>query len=95
VPCASPKAEKSNILGFLTTSSDLRKRSTSQPRASRVGSSLFQQPNVKNNTDILAGNLKLGSPIKKYSTAENVLKKGMWASRSKVADNAEKEMRCR
>ncbi|ESW26033.1 hypothetical protein PHAVU_003G086000 [Phaseolus vulgaris] len=91
VPCASPKAEKSNILGFLTTSSDLRKRSTSQPRASRVGSSLFQQPNVKNNTDILAGNLKLGSPIKKYSTAENVLKKGMLASRSKVADNAEKE----
>ncbi|KAK7348352.1 hypothetical protein VNO80_22905 [Phaseolus coccineus] len=91
VPCASPKAEKSNILGFLTTSCELRKRSTSQPRASTVGSSLFQQPNVKNNTDILAGNLKLGSPIKKHSSAENVLKKGMWASRSKVADNAEKE----
>jgi len=91
MPCASPKAEKLNILGFLTTSSELRKRSTSQPRASTVGNSLFQQPNVKNNTDIQAGNLKLGSPIKKYSSAENVLKKGIWASRSKVAGNAEKE----
>ncbi|QCD79816.1 Microtubule-associated protein 70 [Vigna unguiculata] len=90
VPCASPKAEKSNILGFLTTSSGLRKRSTSQPRASTVGSSLFQQPHAKNSTDILVGNLKLGSPKKRYSSAENVLKKGIWASRSKV-DNAEKE----
>ncbi|XP_029129816.1 microtubule-associated protein 70-5 isoform X2 [Cajanus cajan] len=91
VSYASPKAEKSNILGFLTTSGGLRKRSTSQPRASTVGSSLLQQPNIKNNIDIAAGNLKLGSPIKKYNSAENMLKKGIWASRSKVADNGEKE----
>ncbi|RDX71993.1 Microtubule-associated protein 70-5, partial [Mucuna pruriens] len=91
VSSASPKAEKSNILGFLTTGGGLRKRSTSQPRASTVGSSLFQQPNIKNNTDIVAGNLKPGSPTKKYSSAENMLKKGIWASRSKVADNGEKE----
>ncbi|CAJ1941503.1 unnamed protein product [Sphenostylis stenocarpa] len=88
---ASPKAEKSNILGFVTTGSGLRKRSTSQPRASAVRSSLFQQPNVKDNTDIVPGNLKLGSPTKRYSSAENMLKKGIWASRSKVTDNAEKE----
>ncbi|KAJ1427121.1 Microtubule-associated protein 70 [Sesbania bispinosa] len=90
----SPKAEKSNILGFLTASGGLRKRSTSQPRASTVGSSLFQQPNIKNNTvtDIVPGNLKQGSPAKKkYTSAENMLKKGIWASRSKVADNGEKE----
>ncbi|XP_061344366.1 microtubule-associated protein 70-5 [Gastrolobium bilobum] len=34
----SPKAERSNILSFLTTTSGLRNRSTSQPRASTVGS---------------------------------------------------------
>ncbi|KAJ1428652.1 Microtubule-associated protein 70 [Sesbania bispinosa] len=34
----SPKAEKSNILGFLTANGGLRNRSTSQPRASTVGS---------------------------------------------------------
>lgn len=80
----SPKAEKSKILGFLTTSGGMRKRSTSQPRASAVGSSLFQLPNTKNNTDIAATK-------KKYTSAENVLKKGIWASRSKVADSREKE----
>ncbi|KAL2959838.1 hypothetical protein AAZX31_17G006400 [Glycine max] len=91
VSYASPKAEKSNILAFLTTNGGLRKRSTSQPRASSVGSSLFQTPNIKNNTDIVAGNLKLGSPTKKYGSTENMLKKGMWALRSKVANNGEKE----
>lgn len=69
----SPKTEKSNILGFLTTGGGLRKRSTSQPRASSVGSSF--------NTDIK----------NRYGAAENVLKKGIWASRSKVADSGEKE----
>ncbi|KAH1243872.1 Microtubule-associated protein 70-5 [Glycine max] len=92
VSYASQKAEKSNILGFLTTSAGLRKRSTSQPRACTVGSSLFQTPNIKNNRgDIVAGNLKLGSPTKKYGSTENMLTKGIWASRSKVADNGEKE----
>ncbi|RYR31339.1 hypothetical protein Ahy_B01g056143 isoform A [Arachis hypogaea] len=89
----SPKEEKSNILGFLTTSSGLRKRSTSQPRGSAVGSSLFQQPNNKNMIiDNAAAMLKQGSPARKrYSAAENVLKKGIWASRSKVVDGGEKE----
>ena len=88
----SPKAEKFSILGFLTTSGG-RKRSTSQPRASTVGSSLFQQPNIKNiNTENVAGLLTPGSPArKKYSSTENMLKKGIWASRSKVADGGEKE----
>ncbi|MED6157123.1 hypothetical protein PIB30_118691 [Stylosanthes scabra] len=89
----SPKEEKSSILGFLTTSGGMRKRSTSQPRGSSVGSSLFQQPNMKNmNTDNAAAMLKQGSPgRKRYTSAENALKKGIWASRSKVADGGEKE----
>ncbi|KAI9126808.1 hypothetical protein K1719_002404 [Acacia pycnantha] len=74
----SPKVEKSNIFGFLATSGALRKRSTSQPRASSVGSSLFHQTNIKINT--------------RYGSSENGMKKGIWASsRSKVADSGEKE----
>ncbi|MED6197545.1 hypothetical protein PIB30_057408 [Stylosanthes scabra] len=88
----SPKAEKSSILGFLTTNGGLRSRSTSQPRGSSVGSSLFQKPNIKNNTDIAAGNQGQGGTMKKkHGSAENVLKKGIWPSRSKVADSSEKE----
>ncbi|XP_054803571.1 microtubule-associated protein 70-5-like [Prosopis cineraria] len=82
----SPKPEKSNILGFLTTGGALRKRSTSQPRASSIGSSLFHhhQPNIKINTETCKA---------RYGPAENVfIKKGIWASsRSKVADSGEKE----
>ncbi|KAK2359125.1 microtubule-associated protein 70-2 [Trifolium repens] len=89
----SPKAEKSNIKGSLTTSGGPRKRSTSQPRASSIGSPLFQQRNIKTNTNTVGGNLKQESPIKmKYASAENMLKKGIWTSRSKVVDiTGEKE----
>ncbi|KAI4296039.1 hypothetical protein L6164_036029 [Bauhinia variegata] len=88
----SQKAEKSNILGFLTTNAGLRKRSTSQPRGSTMGSSFLQQSNVKHNIDIVSGDLKQASGLKKkYSSAENVLKKGIWASRSKITDSGEKE----
>jgi hypothetical protein len=89
----SPKAEKSNIKGSLTTSGGPRMRSTSQPRASSIGSPLFQQRNIKINTNTVGGNLKQESPMKmKYASAENMLKKGIWTSRSKVADiTGEKE----
>ncbi|XP_054777424.1 microtubule-associated protein 70-5-like isoform X2 [Prosopis cineraria] len=75
-----PKAEKPNIFGFLTNNGGIRKRSTSQPRAATMGSSFFLKSNDKKTTDIVAGDL-----------AENVLKKGIWASRSKIADSDEKE----
>ncbi|KAK1577977.1 hypothetical protein Q3G72_026570 [Acer saccharum] len=91
--CGSPKAaEKSinNILGFLTTGSGLRKRSTSQPRGSIINrSSLLQQPNVENgtiNAATTAGLKRADSFKKKYASGE-LLRKGMWASRSKVADS--------
>ncbi|RDX76357.1 Microtubule-associated protein 70-5, partial [Mucuna pruriens] len=89
----SAKAEKSNsILSFLTTNGGLRNRSTSQPRGSTVGSSLFQKPNTKSNIDSVTGNLIPGSIIKKkYGPAENMLKKGIWASRNRVTDSDEKE----
>ncbi|KAG5011513.1 hypothetical protein AAZX31_09G012900 [Glycine max] len=88
----SAKSEKSKILSFLTTNSGLRNRSTSQPRGSAIGSSLFQKSNAKSNTDSVTGSLIPGSIMKKkYGSAENVLKKGIWASRHKVADSDEKE----
>nr|KYP62647.1 hypothetical protein KK1_017188 [Cajanus cajan] len=63
--------------------------STSQPRGSSVGSSLFQKPNIKSNIESVTGNLIPSSIIKKkYASAENMLKKGIWASRNKVADNS-------
>ncbi|KAL9320741.1 hypothetical protein ACSQ67_012580 [Phaseolus vulgaris] len=88
----SEKAQKSNILSFLTTNGGLRNRSTSQPRGSTAGSSLFPKTNVKNNIESVTANLIPGSILrKKCSSAENMLKKGIWASRNKVVDSDEKE----
>ncbi|XP_057429895.1 microtubule-associated protein 70-5-like [Lotus japonicus] len=82
----SPKAEKSNILGFQTTNGGMRNRSTSHPRASTVGSPLFKKTNIKSNIDSVGGNLK-----NKYGFSENVLTKGIRASRNRVADGGENE----
>ncbi|KAG4946004.1 hypothetical protein AAZX31_15G112500 [Glycine max] len=88
----SAKSEKYKILSFLTTNGGLRNRCTSQPRGSTNGSSLFQKSNAKSNTESVTESLIPGSIMKKkYGTAENVLKKGIWASRHKVADSDEKE----
>ncbi|KAF5474975.1 hypothetical protein F2P56_006827 [Juglans regia] len=93
--CGSPKTEKSsNIFGFLTSNGGLRKRSTSQPRASSTDgrSSLLQQHNLENETDNVGGELKQANSLKKkHSSGENVLRKGIWVSRSKVVDSGEKE----
>jgi len=79
-------------LSFLTTNGGLRNRSTSQPRGSTVGSSLLPKTNVKNNIDSVTANLLPGSILrKKCGSAENMLKKGIWASRNKVVDSDEKE----
>lgn len=89
----SPNTEKSssNILGFLTSTGGLRKRSTSQPRGSSLsGNTLLQQPNLDN--EIVVGELKGANTMrKKNGPGENLLKKGLWASRNKIADIAEKE----
>ncbi|KAL5838861.1 hypothetical protein ACOSQ3_016030 [Xanthoceras sorbifolium] len=93
--CGSPKAaEKSsnNILGFLTTGSGLRKRSTSQPRGSTINrNSLLQQPNIENGTVNASSGLKRADSFKKKYASGELLRKGMWASRSKVADSSGKE----
>lgn len=91
--CRSPKTEKSsNFLGFLTSPGGLGKRSTSQPRASSLRSSPLQQPNSDNETANAAGDLKRSNSFKKrYGSGEKMLRKSLWASRTKVVDSGEKE----
>ncbi|KAF5742846.1 microtubule-associated protein 70-5 isoform X2 [Tripterygium wilfordii] len=84
----SLKTEKSIIFGFLTDSSGLKKRSSSQPRASTTGSiSLSQQSSSGNETE-----QKQANSIRTKSTSvENMLRKSLWASRSKIIDSSGKE----
>ncbi|KAL5097534.1 hypothetical protein RYX36_001861 [Vicia faba] len=88
----SPTNEKVNILSFVTNNGGLRNRSTSQPRGSTVGSTLFQKSNIKGNMESVSGNRKSASITNlKYGSTENVFKKGIWASRNKFSDGGEKE----
>ncbi|KAF4368791.1 hypothetical protein F8388_021403 [Cannabis sativa] len=90
--CGSPKTEKSsNILAFLTSTGGLRKRSTSQPRASTfIRGSPFRHTDAEKETAVaeLKGEMNLR---KKTGLGENTTKKSLWASRSKVVDSGEKE----
>lgn len=92
--CGSPKPGKtSNILGFLTSNGGIRKRSASQPRGSTISrSSPFQQPNIETENANAAGIHNRADSFKKKSgSGENLLRKGMWVSRSKVVDSGGKE----
>ncbi|XVF75176.1 hypothetical protein PTKIN_Ptkin13bG0166200 [Pterospermum kingtungense] len=91
--CGSPKPEKSsNILGFLTSSGGLRKRSTSQPRASTInGSSLLRRPSVETEKAKATGIKQISGLKKRAASGDNMLRKNLWVSRSKVADSSEKE----
>ncbi|KAJ6912340.1 microtubule-associated protein 70-5-like [Populus alba x Populus x berolinensis] len=92
--CGSPKPGKtSNILGFLTSNGGIRKRSASQPRGSTIsGSSPFQQPIIETENASAAGIHNRADSFKKKSgSGENLLRKGMWVSRSKVVDSGGKE----
>lgn len=83
-----------NVLGFLSNNAGTRKRSTSQPRASFSinRSSVLQQPNVVSEASNATGNLKRSNSLKlKYSAGENMVKKHLWATRSKFAADGGKE----
>ncbi|KAK2994736.1 hypothetical protein RJ640_000137 [Escallonia rubra] len=92
VVCGSPKPGKStHFFGILSAKAVVKKRSTSQPRASTISAS-SQQPDVENGTGTAAGKLiRVNSLTKKHATGENFLRKSLWASRSKVLDIDEKE----
>ncbi|KAF6153740.1 hypothetical protein GIB67_000973 [Kingdonia uniflora] len=90
----SQQMEKPNqILGFLNNAG-VRKRSTSQPRASicTSKSSPLRQPNMGSETVNNVGEMKRLSSLKmKYAVGDNMLRKSLWASRSKVVDSDGKE----
>lgn len=93
----SPTPEKPNhFLGCLSSNGGVKKRSTSQPRASTLSKTFpLQQANVAENENANADEEpKRGSSLKKKNgSGEYMLRKGLWASRSKVVDSAEKENR--
>ncbi|MFS8025931.1 putative microtubule-associated protein [Helianthus anomalus] len=72
----SPRVEKSTHLFGILSSNGGRKRSTSQPRGSSLGS---RKPDVESETKQINGANK------------NLVRQGLWASRSKVVDRDEKE----
>lgn len=89
------QTEKSeHVLGFLSNNAGSKKRSTSQPRASFSvnRSSVLQQPNVVSEASNVTGNLKRVNSLKlKYGAGENLVKKNLWATRSKFAGDGGKE----
>lgn len=89
--CGSPKQGKSNhLFGILSSNAGLRKRSTSQPRGNISRSS--QQPDVENEASNAAVKMtRANSFKKKFASGENLVRKSLWASRSKVVDSDEKE----
>lgn len=78
----SPKFEKSNHFFGILSSNERRKRSTSQPRGSSTGSP---------KSDIRSETRWMNTINKKYASGDNLLRKSLWASRSKVIDRDEKE----
>lgn len=91
--CASPKTEKSSkIFSFLTSNGGLKKRSSSQPRATTNRSSPLRQPNMQDEAENVAREFNsMNSLRKKFASEEYLLKKGMWVSRNKVIDSTGKE----
>ncbi|KAK6917865.1 Microtubule-associated protein 70 [Dillenia turbinata] len=92
--CTSPKFEKSNhILGFLSSNVGLRKMSTSLPRASTTQtSSSPQQPKTETATVNDTGEVKHVSSLKKKGVSgENLLKKSLWAAKTKILHDVEKK----
>ncbi|KDP32904.1 hypothetical protein JCGZ_13685 [Jatropha curcas] len=93
IPGSPKPAKSSNILGFLTSTGGLRKRSSSQPRASSISRTTpLQQPNIENDKANAATELKIADSFKKkYRSGENKLRNSLWASRSKIINGSGKE----
>ncbi|CAN4126990.1 unnamed protein product [Withania somnifera] len=85
IPNGSPKPQKTNhLFSILSSNAGLKKRSTPQPRASTIKKSSEQQSLEKGRDDA-------SRQFNKEGSGDNLVKKSLWTSRNKVADNAEKE----
>lgn len=82
------KPEKTNSLfGILSSNGGLKRRSSSQPRASRISNSDKEKTATSNGL----GELKRSSSMKKIYASESFLRKSLWAPRNKVVGSVEKE----
>lgn len=82
------KHEKTNSLfGILSSNGGLKRRSASQPRASRMGSSEKDKTVSTNGL----GEMKTSNSMKKIYASESFLRKSLWAPRNKVVGSFEKE----
>lgn len=79
-----------NIIGFLTSNGGVRKRSSSNPRASTFGTSPLQQPTAEHEK-ASGGSRQGNSARKKNAYGENMLRRSLWAARSRDVDSGEKE----
>ncbi|PIN18609.1 hypothetical protein CDL12_08712 [Handroanthus impetiginosus] len=78
----------SNFFGILSSNTKIKKRSTSQPRASTVTKSSTQMADDKQNSCDMK---PINSLKKKNPSGDSLLRKSLWAPRNKVIDNSEKE----
>ncbi|PHT30863.1 Oligopeptide transporter 3 [Capsicum baccatum] len=80
IPNGSPKPQKTNhLFSILSSNAGLKKRSTSQPRASTI------------NRSSVNGRDDASKQFKEAGSGDSLVKKSLWASRNKVVDNADKE----
>ncbi|XP_024987666.1 microtubule-associated protein 70-5 [Cynara cardunculus var. scolymus] len=88
--CGSPKLEKSNHFFGILSSNGGRKRSMSQPRGG--SSTISQKSDVDSQIAHASGEMRqVNSVNKKHASGENLLKKSLWASRSKVVDGGDEK----
>ncbi|KAK6124762.1 hypothetical protein DH2020_041496 [Rehmannia glutinosa] len=88
----SPKNEKaSHFFGILSSNTRMKKRSTSQPRASTISKTSMQMTDEKQTSCATVEMKPINGLKKKKPSGESLLKKSLWASRNKVIDNSEKE----
>nr|XP_016511567.1 PREDICTED: microtubule-associated protein 70-5-like [Nicotiana tabacum] len=88
IPNGSPKTRKTDhLFSILSSNAGLKKRSTSQPRASTINKTSEQQSLEKRKYYASTETRKFN----KEASGDSFLKKSLWTSRNKVVDSAEKE----
>ena len=91
---STKEAEKSEqVNGFQASNRGPKRRSTSHPRASvaSIGASVLQQPNPASGVDSARKVIQRNSSMTKFSAGENLVRKNLWAPRSKFFDDRGKE----
>lgn len=85
----SPKSEKSNaFFGILSSNPRTKKRSMSQPRSSTITKSPIEMKTEKTKSSAAS---EINNVKKKNPSGESLLRRSLWASRSKIRDSCGNE----